>query len=450
MTTHVHWHEGLFLQPQHFQLLQRGLLERIRADRRLGWHYPYGVIEARLLPDELENGRVRFEKLRVLMPSGLEIDYPENAEVPALDLKAELARATGGLVVYLGVPFWTQSRANAFRPGQIPDPRVKLLYRLHEITREDENTGENPKPLQVRLINARLMLESDDRSDMEVLPLLRLQRASEREKDVPRQDPKFVPPCLVLSASAALRRLATELGAKVESSRDELARKLARGGLGPEARVDMSQRLRTLGHFSGNLPALSEAPNATPFEIYLVLRELLGELAALAPSLDEFKCAAYSHDNPWPGFEELDAKIRRLLVPPTSNILEVKFQLNAKEHPQATLAEEHFTRPAAYFLGVKTRVDRTALVQYVTDGSKFKFMPASLEGSAIFGVEVREENFAPVELPAEPGLYFFRLTLKENRRWPVFQTDKAAVLEWKKTEFDLSDASFSLYMTLPS
>jgi predicted component of type VI protein secretion system len=212
----------------------------------------------------------------------------------------------------------------------------------------------------------------------------------------------------------------------------------------------MTLRLRTLGRFSGHLPPLSEAPNTTPFEIYLVLRELLGELVAMSPGLAEFKCAAYNHDNPWPSLEALDAKIRQLLVPPASNILEVKFQNNAKEHPQAALTDEHFTRPVAYFLGVKTRVDRTALVKYVTDGSKFKFMPASLEGSAIFGVEVREENFAPVELPAEPGLYFFRLAIKENRRWQVFQNDKSAVLEWKKTDFDLSDASFSLYMTLPS
>lgn len=449
MATHVHWHEGLFLQPHHFQALERGFQEHVRSERRLGWHYPYGVIEARLMPDELENGRVRFERLRVLMPSGIEVDYPDNAEVPSLDVKAELARSAGTLAVGLGVPLWMNRRANAFRPDQIPDPRVKLLYRLKEISREDENTGDNPQPMQVRLINARLMLEHEDASDMEVLPLLRIHRAFDREKDLPQLDPKFVPPCLVLAASATLHRIVTELAARLESSRDEVAQKLARGGLGADAKTEMTLRLRTLGHFAGSLPALSESPAATPFEVYLGLRELLGELCALQPALGEFKSAPYNHDNPLPAFEELDAKIRRLLVDKKGNLLQLSFKENANGRPQADLTEEHLTRPTAYFLGFKTRVDRNKLVGYVTDGAKFKFMPSSLEGSAVFGVQLHEENFPPVELPAEPGLYYFRLSLRDSRRWPAIQNDKSVVLEWKKSEFDLADTGFTLYMTLP-
>jgi type VI secretion system protein ImpJ len=449
MATHVHWHEGLFLQPHHFQLLQREGAEQVRMERKLGWHYPYGVIEARLLADELEDGRIRFEKLRVIMPSGLEINHPDNAEVPSLDIKAVLAGSIGSIVVSLGVPLWMSGRANAFRPGQEPDPRVKLLYRLREMECADENTGDNPKPLQVRMINARLMLEREDSSDMEVLPLLRIQRSVDREQDMPRQDARFVPPCLVLRGSPTLRRIATELAAKVESSRDDLAQKLARGGLGAEARLEMLLRLRTLGHFAGSLTPLAEAAATTPFEFCLRLRELHGELAAFLPSLDEFKHLPYAHDNPLPCFEDLDARIRRLLVDKKGNVIQLKFQENPKGHPQATFADEHFTRPTAYYLGIKTQADRTALAGYVKDGNKFKFMPASLEGSAIFGVELKEENFPPQELPAEAGLYYFKASLKESRRWATFQSDKSVVLEWKKSEFDLTGATFSLYLTLP-
>jgi type VI secretion system protein ImpJ len=449
MSTHVHWHEGLFLQPHHLQLQQHGLAERVRAERRLGWHFPYGVIESRLMPDELENGRIRFEKLRAVMPSGLEIVHPDDTELPALEIKADLARSAGSLTILLGVPLWMSHRANAFRPDQVPDPRVKLLYRLREVSRPDENTGENAKPIQVRMINARLMFESEDRSDMEALPLLRIQRAADRAQDVPQQDPRFVPPCLVLAASPTLRRLATELAAKLESTRDELAQKLAGGGLGTEDKLELKLRLITLGHFAGSLPPLVESPCATPFEVCLALRELLGELAALQPGTDDAKCVPYSHDNPLPCFEELDAKIRRLLLYKKANVIQVKFQDNAKGRPQATLAEDHFTRPTGYFLGIKTRLERMKLTGYVTDGAKFKFMPGSLEGSAVPGAQVREENYPPLELPAEPGLYYFRVALKEGRRAPTFQADKTAVLEWNKAELDLAGATFTLYMPLP-
>jgi type VI secretion system ImpJ/VasE family protein len=448
MSTHVHWHEGLFLLPHHLQLMQRGLMEQLRTDRRLGWHYPYGIIESRLLPDELENGRIRFERLRAIMPSGLEIHVPERADLPSLDIKVDLAKSGGALKVYLGVPLWMSNRANSFRPGQEADPRVKLHYRLKEIDREDENTGDNTKPILVRMVNARLMLDHEDKSDMEVLPVLRIQRASERDQDVSRADPKFVPPCLVMGGSPTLRRLVTELSAKVETSRDELVQKLARGGLGAEAKLESTLRLRTLAHFAGSLPGLTESPLSSPFELYLHLRQLLGELAALRPADLDPKSAPYDHDNPLPCFEELDSKIRRGIISEEGRVKKVPFEENANGHPQAAFVEEDFTAPTGYFLGVKTRVERTALATYITDASKFKLMPLSLEGSPIFGLELREENFPPTELPAEPGLYYFHL-VKENRRWASFQKDKAAVLEWKRTEFDLSDAKFALYMTLP-
>ena len=69
MAAPIHWHEGLFLQPHHLQRLQKTVVDGFADERRLTWSYPYGVVEARLSHDELENMRVRFDKLRVIMPA---------------------------------------------------------------------------------------------------------------------------------------------------------------------------------------------------------------------------------------------------------------------------------------------------------------------------------------------------------------------------------------------
>ena len=45
----------------------------------------------------------------------------------------------------------------------------------------DENTGENYKPVQHRRVNARLLLDDEDRSDLDVIPLLRVTRAAGEE-----------------------------------------------------------------------------------------------------------------------------------------------------------------------------------------------------------------------------------------------------------------------------
>ena len=69
----VHWHEGLFLLPHHLQRIQRSIFDISAADRRLNWAYPYGLIDARLSNDDLENMRLRFDRLHAIMPSGQEI-----------------------------------------------------------------------------------------------------------------------------------------------------------------------------------------------------------------------------------------------------------------------------------------------------------------------------------------------------------------------------------------
>src|SRR5262249_47658537 len=147
-------------------------------------------------------------------------------------IQEELVRNAGSFTIYLAVPLWSLSSPNAFRPGQATDSSAKVIYGLREADRPDENTGENPKSVQVRMINARLILESQVRPDLDVLPVLRIQRAGERAKDQARLDRNFAPPSLTLSGSPTLQRIASELAAKVESSRNELAAVFARGSLG--------------------------------------------------------------------------------------------------------------------------------------------------------------------------------------------------------------------------
>ena len=122
--------------------------------------------------------RLRFDRLHAIMPSGIEVNYPAEAELPSIDIKQVFASSGGALNVSLGVPLWFDSRANAVAPGQEVDSRIKVLYRLNEVECADENTGENRKPILMRRINARLLLENEDPSDLEVIPLLRVVRAT--------------------------------------------------------------------------------------------------------------------------------------------------------------------------------------------------------------------------------------------------------------------------------
>ena len=451
MSLQIHWHEGLFLQPHHLQQLQKGTNDLVGAERHLQFPYPYGIVEARLSVDELESMRLRFERLHVVMPGGVQVRFPQDAELPSLDVRQAFASTGGSFTVYLGVPLWFGDRANTLPMDNGGDSRAKLLYRLVEEEHADENTGENPKPMLMRRINARLMLETEDRSDLETIPLLRVVRGVGEQVGVPRQDPEFVGPCLLLRGSPVLHELTRDLASQVVASRQELVVQLTRSGFSLEnlrgMLFEQVMRLRTLNRFAGKLPAMAEAPSITPFAIYLELRELLGELTALYPDRDEFEVAAYDHDNPYLVFADLSAKIRSYLrgaVAPS--FIKLPF-VEYEGLLTAIFEDQHLSGPNEYFLGIKTTEDPIQLAALVQDADRFKLMPRSLANRAIRGVLLKEERLTPLELPAQAGLYYFRLLRNESTRaWQQIVAERAAVVRWMEHE---ADYELALYMTVP-
>ena len=447
----VHWHEGLFLLPHHLQRLQQGFNESLIGERSRTWNYGYGVIDARLSQDDLENMRLRFDRLHAILPNGQEVRFPQDAELPAIDIK-QAFESRGAFKVFLAVPLWFSARANSVNPGETIDSRAKILYRVVETELADENTGENAKPVLQRRINARLLLEGEDASDLDTMPLLRVTRAAGEEAGLPRRDPEFVGPCLVLNGSAALRELVRDITSQVLGSRSELVVQVNRGGFSIDTmrgiQFEQVMRLRTLNRHGARLESLIEAPSLTPFTVYLELRELISELAALHPDRDMFDCLPYDHDNPYPCFNELAGKIRQLVrgsVAPS--FLKVPFSF-ADDSYRAALTAEHFLKPSDYFLGIRTKDDPRSLATYVEDADKFKLMPPSLAGRAIRGVLVKEERFPPLELPAQSNLYYFRLLRGESARtWQQIQTEKGAVIRY--TGREKPDYDITLYMTLP-
>ena len=449
----VHWHEGLFLQPHHLQLMQRQVNDQFIGERRMAWAYPYGLIEYRLSSDALENMLVQFDRLRIIMPSGLVVDVPENAELPALDIQETFEGSAASFTINIGVPLWYARRANAIERGGETDARAKRLYKVNEVKWFDENTGENPQPALVRRINARLMLDDDDHTDLEVLPLLRIGHATGEDIGLPRQDPTFVAPCFALNGSPVLRDLVRDLAHQVEATRGELINMINRAGAFSWETVrgigfEQVLRLRSLNRFAGRLRQIVQAPNVSPFEVYLELRDLLGGLAALYPENDQFEVADYDHDNPAVCFYEVCAKIRRLVRGKVAApILRLPFKLQ-DNILVAALTEEHLTKPNEYFIGIKTKKDPSQVAKLVENADQFKLMARSLAGRAIFGVKLAEERYPPFGLPAETGLHYYRLLRAESTRmWERIEQEKAMAVRFPGVE--TSDFSITLYMTIP-
>jgi type VI secretion system ImpJ/VasE family protein len=453
-TGQIHWHEGLFLQPHHLQGMQRYLLEQTVQERRFAWPYPYGLVESKLSPDALSNMLVQFDRLRVVMPSGAVIDVPETTDLPPLDIKAAFQSSSASFTVNLAVPVWYSSRGNTLEPEQ-NQRQTKRLYGTVEVERPDENTGENAQPVVLRRINARLVLDGEDTTDLEMIPLLRVAHSTGADAGLPRYDPAFVPPCLLIQGSNTLYEALRDLANHVEARRGQLLARIAREKL----RIDSLRgqqfaqlmKLRTLNHYSPVLAHLVKARSVTPFEVYVELRGLLGELAALRLDKDYAKVSDYDHDHPAIPFGELITRIRFLLPREgEATVITVPFKL-VDRLLIADLEEMHVKKPVEYYLGIKSRQEPGKMSQLVQDADRFKLMAKSLARANIWGLKVSETAEPPLQLPKPPGMNYFRLMLSENpssaRMWEIVQQEKAMSIRYP--EMEQSDYDVSLYMIVP-
>ncbi len=449
----VHFNEGLFLQQHHLQIMQRHILSRLGAMRPLAFSYPFGLIESQVSAESLKNQLVRFERLHAIMPSGLEVRFPESADIPSLSIKQAFEARTGSMTIFLAVPLWSAERANVVTGDGKDQWMVKSIYRVSEIEQSDENTGQNPRPIAVRRINARFLVEGDDTTDMEVLPVLRVVRGVGEEVGAVRQDPNFIPPSMMVKGSPVLRDLLREFANELEASRTELSLQVARGGFSVDtmrgAQFEQCLRLRTISRSSARISSILKVNNVTPFDMYLELRELLAELGSMYPDKDQqLAPSAYDHDKPGICFQDLTDKIRGLLRGAvTARFMKVEFK-SQQNMFLAAMTEEQFTQPNEYFIAVRTREDPIALAKLVENQDQFQVAAPSMVGKRIFGLKLQEERYPPVELPAQAGQHYFRINRQESQRmWDRIKEEKSVAIRWLGMEN--SDFSLTLFMTVP-
>src|SRR5206468_4787496 len=118
------------------------------------------------------------------------VSIPEDGSLPVLELRNAFEQGNN-VAVLLAVPTVNLGKANVSDNGRADAVR----YLLDTQQLEDENTGINPQPVQVRLLNLRLMLSSQDASGYDVLPVARIEKSPKAEA-VPQLDETYIPPPL--------------------------------------------------------------------------------------------------------------------------------------------------------------------------------------------------------------------------------------------------------------
>src|SRR5215813_273615 len=110
----IHWHEGMFLRPHHFQAAQRYWSYQTSLGDKWDLHYNWGLRAIDLDLDGLANFRFVVRSLKARLTDGTLISIPEDGVLPPVDLKLAFEREAN-TTAFLAVPVMRLGRANV--PG---------------------------------------------------------------------------------------------------------------------------------------------------------------------------------------------------------------------------------------------------------------------------------------------------------------------------------------------
>jgi predicted component of type VI protein secretion system len=480
----------MFMRVQSLQMLQQGLLERLEAARRFQHHYPYGVIEAEVASDELTGGKLRFNRLRAVLPNGLEVVVPEECDLQALPVREEISKSrTGEVVVLLGVPDYLATGQNTFPIGQIPNRQVNLRFIPWPEQRVDENSGDNKQSIYVRTLNTRLLFEHESRAGLECLPLVKVRKASIGTGKDFRVElvPNFVPPCLFLptpelaAGSGAAgsnggtdlslpHRLAEQVNLAVqavERARRELGARMQGQAFGSGA-LKGSQfqdwiRLLALARHAARLLTLQQSSHTTPFEMFLGLYEALREMESSKPRRGAAGRAQqdarleYEHGDVYAVFTKLWARLK----PALEDVIKVEcYEAPFEADPssanrvRAELREEFFGEDVlAWLLSVRApQLAESDLTRLVQDRIRFELTTPGLIDYGNGGLQLRRKPNPPAGLDEAPDLFYYQVELSNNailqELWAQVRETRQLAINKINPNLNLEEATFTFYAIL--
>jgi type VI secretion system protein ImpJ len=450
----IYWHQGLFLQPQHFQIMNRQVSQALFPIFSRAIPFFWGLASGRVNETALTVGRLEIEQAEILFPSNARmITIPGNAVCAGRQIPTDSIPVDGDMLVYLGL--------RSLKPGE---PNVTVAESAEQMaaspTRlavavEPENVPDvygNGPPAQIRRMSYVLRLvfdfEREQAGNLDLIPVARLIR----EGDKIALDQSFVPPCLTMTGSPALASLLKELRDRVLGKARQLEGYKNLSGQGG-ASADFTlliMALRTLSRFAARLDHAVEAPCLSPWLGYGMLRELVAELSVFSLDVsalgenwqDEQLVPEYAHTDLGRCFRSTRDVIIRLLDgisagPRFVTRFDFRDPYWTAEIPQQILAE---TKTAGEFWLVLHSESADPKTLRESAAHMLKLSSTSGMGSllvrALPGIPLAASEGPPAGLPRRHGAFYFRIG-RESPLWMEVEKSGSVSLHWTEAPGDL-------------
>jgi len=374
---------------------------------------PYGLLDCELDASALLNDALAIVSARGIMPDGTPFSFPDEPAPIPLPLADIFSPTRSSHLLLLALPAEQVGRANCDLSGTNGTARPDLRFSVVERAIPDETTGGDVRQVQLARKNFRLMLDSDVPDGLVTMPIARVQRDGSGHFAF---DPRWVGPCLRVSANRRLR----ELVARTVQILDEraaaiVAERTTSAGAAEYAPREVAS-FWFLHAVNTTLPELrhyQRTGSAHPEQVYLLLSQLAGALCTFSLTSTPRDLPAYDHDEPEPCFDALERHIRTHLdvifpVAPISlpiRALEPSFYA-------ATVGDARCFGPRAHwFLGLRSSASAADVITRVPRLVKIcstKFI-ARLVKEAYPGLAIEYVAAPPPDIAPRLGTHYFTI-----------------------------------------
>ena len=445
------WHQGLFLQPQHFQLADLHSQSLLTPLYGYQYSFPWGIGGMQIQEAALENGSFNVLKGDFLFPDMTYVVLPDNAAIEARSFEGAWAEDGRPLNVYIGLKKWNDLGENVTVLSESATlTEVHTRFVTSNDPEEVRDFHQNGPPAQVKRLQYVLKVfwetEKEQLGDYYLLPVARLERMGEKVV----LSERFIPPCLTVKSSEPLFRLMADIrdqiasrGRQLESYKKE--RGIQTAEFGARDMVYLLA-LRSLNRYIPLFEHLLTSGYLHPWNAFGILRQMIGELSSFSEQVDVMGATAdgvqgaldYVHGDLWKCFENAKAIITLLLDEITAGPEYTLPLLYDGTYYSTELPPSLFEGRNRYYLVFETEADPKPVLQALENISKLSSrqqLPILIARS-LPGIGIEHLTTPPRELPRRTRTLYCQID-HHHDQWDQVQRDRNIALYWDAAPEDL-------------
>jgi len=444
------WHQGLFLQPQHFQLSDLYHASLLSPLQKFLIPHFWGVARMDIRQAALGTGSFQLDNGEFVFPDMTYAVVPDNAVVQPRKFEGDWVDGGKPFTIYLGIRRFNPVGENVTTLSGTENPTgVNTRFISPAATEEVRDLHESGPSAQVRRMKYALKIlwetEKDFFGDYETIPIAQIERQGEEVV----LSGSFIPPSLAMNASPVLEKIVKDIRDQIASRGYQLEgfkrdRGIHTAEFGSRDMVYLLA-LRSLNRYIPQLLHLGES-TGHPWVVYGLLRQLIGELSSFSEQFTvsgdtvdgSSELPRYNHLSLYTCFSRAQGIISALLDEITAGP-EYVFALNYDgTYYSAELPPAIFEGKNRFYLMVATAADAKTVQKALATGAKLSSrenLPILIV-RALPGVGITYLDRVPQELPRRANAVYFQVD-HNSEQFAGIVKGRNMALFWESAPEDL-------------